>query len=64
MSEIIKGPYSKQQIETLHNIKKSEWREKYKTLGLLRKMIYAEPTKSMKKKAVYFIVAKNLNIDL
>jgi hypothetical protein len=64
MSEIILGPYSKQQIETLHNIKKGEWREKYKTLGLLRKMIYAEPTKSMKRKAVYFIVAKNLNIDL
>ena len=61
MSELIKGPYSKKDIESMYGIGKGEWRARViKALGLMRKMIYAEPTKSMKKKAVYFIVAKNL----
>jgi hypothetical protein len=64
MSELIKGPYSKKDIEMMYGIGKGEWRVRVKALGLMRKMIYAEPTKSMKKKAVYFIVAKNLSMDL
>lgn len=64
MSELIKGPYSKKDIEVMYSIGKGEWRVRIKELGLMRKMVYAEPIKSMKKKAVYFIVAKNLNMDL
>lgn len=64
MSELIKGPYSKKDIESMYSIGKGEWRVRIKALGLMRKMIYAEPTKSMKKKAAYFIVAKNLSMDL
>ena len=55
MSELIKGPFSKKDIESIYNIGKGEWRARVKALGLMRKLIYAEPTKSMKKKAVYFI---------
>ena len=64
MSELIKGPYSKKDIELMYGIGKGEWRVRIKELGLMRKMIYSEPAKSMKKKAVYFVVAKNLSIDL